>query len=217
MSRAVPLIVIIILIHIFLIFNADLAFGVLAETARNILLTYLLVVAAITAIFDVKPFSVQVGAIGLQYFMIGFVMTSVALILVSPLFTATTAGSISTLVTAVSLGFMYAFVVAYDEEIIFRDLLPKKLHIPDIVAQPLFGLFHAAALSAVLSQRIAAGAVQEAMFWPLLLLGFVTLTALGFIWAAMRDRITIYGSTGSHFAYNLFSYGILFTLIGVGG
>ena len=217
MSKAVPLIVIIILVHIFLIFNADLAFGVFAETARNILLTYLLVVAAITAIFDVKPFSIQVGAIGLQYFVIGFVMTALLLLLVSPLFTSQAAGSISTLVAAVSLGFMYAFVIAYDEEIIFRDLLPKKLHIPDLIAQPLFGLFHAAALSAVLAQKIASGAIQAAMFWPLLLLGFAVLTALGFMWAFMRDRITIYGSTGSHFAYNAYAQGVLGMLIGISG
>lgn len=186
---------IVIIITVFLLFNAPLAFGAQADLAKDILLFYMIALAIFTAVFDVKIAAVSLHPSFLIFFIAGFIVTAIIL---STIRTAQPFAASTQLIQALSFGFLYAFVIAFYEEIIFRDLLPLRLGLGDAVAQPLFGIFHASAISS----RLGFDIVQI-----IVVAGFLTL--LGFIWASVRNKVTILGSTGSHFAYNLFAQGIL--------
>jgi len=111
-------------------------------------------------------------------------------------------------------GLLYAFVMAFDEEAVFRYLLPKVAGLGDIVSNIFFGLFHFFVLYAETSILLDAGKITEIMQWSIITFDVITLVGLGFVWAWMRDHAGgIIGSTGSHFAYNCAKYGVLTALM----
>ena len=99
--------------------------------------------------------------------------------------------------TALGFGALHAFVKAYIEESVFRDALPKA-GLGDVISNVLFGMFHLAVLTTV-----------GGLTYLQALLPITVLIILGLVWAGVRNIYGIMGSTGSHFAWNLFAYGAL--------
>ena len=119
----------IIIITLFLFFNADLAFGAKAAVARNILLSYMLAIALLSAVFNAPVPAIRSPPTDLINFIIGFVVTAVVVVTIPQLFIA----SITPVVAALSFGFLYAFITAFYEEVIFRDLIPLRIGLGDII------------------------------------------------------------------------------------
>jgi len=172
----------------FLLVNADAAFGAQAEIAKTILMVYLVLGNTMLIISKRQPEIFTQGIRSLFIFLIGFFLSAIVFIIIPSVFLA----SLSRITVAISFGFLYGFVVAFYEEMIFRDLLPKGLGFTDITANILFALFHLAALITVIG------------FVPLsILMAFIILFSLGMFWAFLRDRLGLFASIGSHLSYNL--------------
>ncbi len=186
----------VILVQLFLYVNADYIYGVYADMVRTVLVTYFFLLALFS------PIVIQIlSGIGLQdipNFSIGFILTAVVMLVVPAMFLVT--GQLETgLSMALGFGFLHSMVKAFNEEIVFRGVLPKIMGgsiYADIISSVTFGVFHFA----------VTGVNWMAMF---LLMG------LGFVWVLVRNRFGLMGSTGSHFAYNLGVLGVLPQLIGV--
>jgi hypothetical protein len=126
-----------------------------------------------------------------------FIATSLAMLLIPKLITA---GSIEASVAvqmAFGFGFLHAFVKAFNEEVIFRQILPIVAGLGDIISNVLFGIFHIAVVISQLSLL-----KMPVTFWTVAAPVGI-LVVLGFLWAKIRDRFGLMGATGSHFAYNL--------------
>ena len=192
--------ILVTLIQLFLYINADWIYGPYADQARNVLLAYFILTTVVLASFAVKLPTLDVGEKGLYNFFVGFVLTSVFMLLIPKALQARLA-SIETTAMALGFGLLHGFVKAYNEEIVFRGILPKALGgglYADVLSNILFGLFHLA----------VTGASLPAIF---------LLSILGMIWAFIRNRIGLMGSTGSHFAYNLGVMGVLDKIFSPGG
>jgi len=186
--------VVIILITLFMWVNAPALFGSMAEQAKNVMGLYLVMLAVILAAFQIKMPTLNYDITSLIYFVIGFGVTVFVMLIIPVNFKAMLASF--ELITAVSLGFLYAFVKAFIEEVIFRDILPLKVGIGDVASSILFGVFHFAMLWSL-------GATL-----PVMIAGMITLSLLGYIWSQVRQRLTLMGAVGSHFGYNMVVLGV---------
>jgi len=186
--------VIIVIVTLFMWVNTDVLFGPYAEQAKNVLLVYILMLTFTLAALGVRLPTIQTNLVGLVNFLIGFGITLAILL---PLrFFAVFASSFE-IITAVSFGFLYAFIKAFIEEVVFRDLLPLKAGLGDKISSVLFGLFH-------FSMLWALGASLQVMIG-----GFILLSLLGYVWSQVRNYLGLMGSTGSHFAYNAIVLGAI--------
>lgn len=103
--------------------------------------------------------------------------------------------------TSVALVFTHIFVVAANEEILFRaaipDLLPIKGLGAQMVSAVLFGLFHWTAYGAV---------------WSGIAFAIVAGAAFGFIYEFYKDGLIV--SIAAHSAWNLYALGLVGSVLG---
>ena len=195
---------VVLIMQLFLWVNVNWIFGGYAPAVEKTLLLYLLMQALTLAVYG-GTLGTDRPSEGILNFIIGFSVTSMVmlpLVFVAPGVTAFLA-SFEIVVAVVGFGMLYAFVKAYVEELVFRDILPLRAGLGDIPSSILFGLFHASALMLAIPPKTG----ME------IIMGFVVLSCLGYIWAkVVRDRIGILGATGSHCAYNMWILGILASL-----
>lgn len=185
--------IVLILSQLFLYVNADAIYGVYSDMVRNTMTVYLMLLAVFSAL--VFKELVKIGPQDLPGFTIGFIVTAALLM---GLNTFGLSGSIlgqiePGLTMALGFGLLHAMVKAFDEELIFRGVLPTFLGgsiYADILSSVFFGLFHFAVTGADL-------------------FAMIFLMGLGFVWALLRRRMGLLASTGSHFAYNLMALGVL--------
>jgi len=188
--------IIIILIQLWLYINADYVYGAYSSTVRNVMLAYFILLAILS------PFVIKILlGIGIQdvpNFSIGFVITALIMFAIGGAVTLLTGEVEKGLTLALGFGLLHSLVKAFNEEVIFRGVLPsifgKSLY-SDILSSVLFGVFHVAVTNASLA-------------------GIVFLIGLGFIWSQVRNHLGLMGSTGSHFAYNLAALGVLPKILG---
>ena len=201
---------IILLIQLFLWISASYIYGEYAETVRNILIIYFFMFLITRVTLGGRPAGMSPRE-SWSGFLLAFVFTSAILLALgfaSGLFevaslTEVTPAAVG--VTALGFGALHAFVKAYIEEDVFRSALPQAAGLGDFVSNILFGLFHFSMLMTV------GGLTLETIWLPI-----IVLISLGMIWSVVRNHFGIMGSTGSHFAWNLFAFGAL-TSIFVGG
>jgi hypothetical protein len=196
--------IIILLIQLFLLIAADYIYGQYAEVVRSILIVYFFMFVLTRVTLGGRPSTLSPKE-SWSSFLIMFVFTSVILLVGSIAFlnfqsSANLTEAIPAAVGATALGFgaLHAFVKAYIEEDVFRNALPIHAGLGDIISNILFGVFH----FAVLVNVRGLGMIQA--IFPI-----VILVILGLIWSRVRNGFGIMGSTGSHFAWNLFAFGVL--------
>lgn len=190
-ARAFGLGIAVIIISLFLLVNADAAFGAHADTARSLLTIYLILGNTMLILTPRRPDILTADVSRLILFLVGFFASAIFFVFLPQFFLA----SFSTIAVAVSFGFLYGFVVAFYEELIFRDLLPRGLGMTDFMASAVFALFHLAALAAVFGFNLLQ-----------LSIAFFVLFSLGMLWSFIRDRVGLMASVGSHVAWNLGVY-----------
>jgi membrane protease YdiL (CAAX protease family) len=193
--------ILILLVQLFMFVNLSYFYGPYAEAVRPVFLAYFILLAILSP-FVIRVLLQIAQPQELGNFAIGFILTAVVVFVVPTIIAG--AVSVETLKLAVGFGFLHAFIKAFDEEIIFRGVLPKLLakgHVflglnwGDVIASVLFGVFHLA----------VSGASIPAMLF---------LMVLGLVWCLVRNKLSLMGSAGSHFAYNLMALGVLPKLIG---
>lgn len=199
--------IIVLLLQLFLWIGADYIYGAYAETVRNVLIVYFFMFLLVRVTLGGKPHALSEKESWFNFILM-FILTSVILLAFSfiPGMVSTAELTIalpSTLiaamgVTALGFGALHAFVKAYIEEDVFRSALPIKAGLGDIISSILFGIFHFAVLVTVRGLT----PVQA-------LLPIAVLIGLGLLWSRVRDGFGILGATGSHFAWNLFAFGVL--------
>jgi len=185
----------IILLQLWLYINADYVYGPYAGIVKNVMLAYFILLALLSP-FVIKIL-MDIGPKDIPNFSIGFITTAIVMFAIGSI-TLITGEVEGGLALALGFGLLHSFVKAFNEEVIFRGVLPKIMGgglWPDIISSVLFGLFHVA----------VTGAAWYAIIF---------LSVLGFVWAMMRNYIGIMGTTGSHFAYNLAALGVLPKLFG---
>jgi membrane protease YdiL (CAAX protease family) len=186
----------ILLAQLFLYINAEAIYGVYADLVRNVMLAYFILLAILS------PFVIQIlmkiGIDDIPSFSMVFILTALVMYLV-PFITGITGEVERGLTLALGFGFLHGFVKAFNEEVIFRGVLPRMMgnKYGGIISSVAFGFFHLAVTG---------------VNW----LAMVFLSILGFVWYLIYQRYGIMGSTGSHFAYNLAALGVLPTLLGGG-
>ncbi len=206
---------IIFLLIMFMYIGADLFYGVYVEQVRSIITIYLIFYLFSYMYTQKKPSTIEVAEQksyeGWTSFIIGFLGTAIALfaiIGISPwllqMFTNIEIPIGAFSIAALGFGALHGFIKAYIEEEIFRNQLPRA-GFGDIWSAIIFGAFHLGVLFAI------RGLTLSVIWFPVLVLIF-----LGLGWAIMRNYIGIMGSTGSHFAWNMFAMGILFSVISGG-
>lgn len=199
--------VVVLLLQLFLLLGADYIYGAYAATVRNVLIIYFLMLLLARVYTGSRP-AVMSGKESWYSFILMFIITSVVLLTLSMVpgvlttaeltvvIPAAFAGAIG--ITALGFGALHAFVKAYIEEDVFRSALPIRAGLGDIISNILFGVFHFAVLVTVRGLT----PVQA-------LLPIAVLIGLGLLWSRMRNGFGIMGSVGSHFAWNLFAFGVL--------
>jgi len=187
----------IILLQLWLYINADYVYGPYASIVKNVMLAYFILLALLS------PFVIQIlmdiGFQDVPNFSIGFVITAIVMFAIGSI-TVITGEIEGGLTLVLGFGLLHSFVKAFNEEVIFRGVLPKLIGgtmVADVVSSIVFGVFHVA--------------VTGASWYAI-----IFLSILGFIWSQMRRYIGVMGTTGSHFAYNLSALGVLPKLLGGG-
>jgi len=196
MRPVVSLGAIVVVITLFLWLGADVFFGQFAPTASKIILMYLILLVSIGFVFRAEMPVITLHPKNLIYFSI-----SVGTILVVGIFPSVFFSSFEPL-TFISFGFLYAFVKAFIEEVIFRWVLPVTVGLGAIVSSILFGAFHFGVL-------MITGAPLQTV-----IIAMIFLSILGYVWCRMRDVVGknnpngLMVTTGSHFGYNLIALGV---------
>ena len=186
--------------QLFLYINAEAVYGPYASMVRNVMLAYFVLLAVFSPY--VIKILMGIGPKDLPSFSIMFAMTAVIMLVVGGSIVLITGEVEKGITLALGFGFLHGFVKAFNEEVIFRGVLPmimggsvKASIYVDVISSVAFGVFHLA----------VTGVNIYAMIF---------LSALGFVWAMVRNRFGIMGSTGSHFAYNLGVMGVLPVILG---
>jgi len=209
--------VLIMLSILFMWISADFIYGEYAEVVRNTMIIYFFLFLIPYTILNQAPKSIMGESV--WNFLIGFLGTGAVLFIVTQgigIFgtSAVLSEPFVAAITVAGIGFgvLHAFVKAYIEESVFRWALPKYAGLGDVISNILFGIFHFSILTSLtIPSMISAGTLTDlgAANWMYAVAPVITLTILGLIWALVRDRIGIMGSTGSHTAWNMFALGIL--------
>lgn len=164
---------------------------------RNVMMVYFVLLALFSP-FVIKIL-MSIGPRDLPNFSITFLLTALVMMLI-PTVAFITGEVEKGLTLALGFGFLHSFVKAFNEEVIFRGVLPRimgKGIWPDIVSSIIFGIFHLAVTGASI-------------------LAMLLLMLLGFVWAMVRNRFGLLGAVGSHASYNVAVLGALPMLFGVG-
>lgn len=188
--------IIIVLIQLWLYINADYVYGSYAETVRNVMLAYFILLALLSPFVIKVLMGISINDI--PNFTITFIITAIIMFAIGTITTLWTGELEAGLKVAFGFGFLHSLVKAFNEEVIFRGVMPQffgKGYIADIISSVAFGVFHVA---------VTGGAWTAIIF----------LSALGFIWTMVKNKFGVMGSTGSHFAYNLSVLGVLPKLLG---
>lgn len=184
--------VIILLLQLFLLTNAEKIYGNDAPKARKEIEFHLFLQMAILSAFAIPLPTINVNPTSFINFIVGFTIFSVV-VLIIPKFIPSMMGSVA--VTALGYGIIHSFVKAYTEEVVFRAILPS-VGLGTILSNVLFGVFHLLATDA----NIAA---------------MLFLTALGFVFTFFKRYLGTMGAVGAHVAYNSWVMGILDKVFGV--
>lgn len=200
--------IVIFIILIFLYINAGYVYGQYVEQVTFIMGLYFMMLLMALAYTKGHPATLGSNETWTN-FIYGFVFTAVPLLFItigvpyifqvsSVLEFPLAAFSLA----AFGFGALHGLVKAYIEEEVFRNLLPKAGKLGDVISNILFGAFHLAVLV-----TIRGYAITEIM------LPVAVLVILGLGWAKMRNGFGIMGSTGSHFAWNIFAMGLLVNVL----
>lgn len=193
--------IVIFLVQLFLLINVDWIYGEYARAAEHVLIVYLILTIGVMSALGKGLPVIAVTPFTLAGFFIAFFITAF-LVLALP---TTFIGSFEAIKLAMGFGLLHGFVKAFDEEIVFRYLLPKVARLGDAISSLLFGFFHFGIF------------MMFGLTWYEAIIPVVILTGLGYLWAKMRDNkyIGLLGSTGSHYAFNLGAFKILEKIIPV--
>ena len=200
---------IILFLQLFLYINSEYIYGVYAAEARQVLLVYFILITMVMASFATPLPTITAQPQDMMFFVLGFVATGIAVMLL-PVRTAQLA-TFETVKLALGFGLLHSFVKAFNEEAVFRSILPRMMGggtIADIASNVLFGIFHAS----MLQLQVAAGILTQSAA----LVAVFVLFVLGMVWAQVRNRWGLMGATGSHFAWNLAALGLLGQIFGMG-
>lgn len=178
--------VVVLILQLFLFISAGRIYGAGAETARSLLLAYMLMTVSVAVFTGIRPDMVK-GLFNPLNFFIFFIGSSIIFITLPLITGLATIGTAS----AIQYGIIQAFVVAYTEETVFRGILPQFFG--DLSSNILFGLFHWAV---------------SGSFWFV-----IFATGAGLLFAFIRDRFGLYASMGVHSAFNLKTLGLLDKLV----
>lgn len=185
---------ILVFITLYMFVRADFLFGEFADLARNVILTYIILGVTIIAVTGSRFPLFNASPLVFGYFFIGFIITFFVVSLVPKTLTAGTLASFERV--GISFGFLWAFVKAAWEEVIFRGILAQRITSTGLLAtlavgsNILFGFFHYGILGVGLG-------------------GAVFLSILGMVWTLMANRLNLMASIGSHFAWNMAALGVL--------
>ncbi len=212
--------VVLFIAQVFVWISADLFFGAFAETARQIILIYFILWLMVRVSTGTRPAAMEVKHGGFQNFIALFLVTAVfflVLMMVAPAFGTSAEIAIASIsVAGFGYGMLHGFIKAYIEEDLFRDAIPKA-GLGTIISNILFALFHLSILVMfTIPSWVAEGILPSlgAANWQYAISPVIMLFILGLIWSQVRKNYGVLGSTGSHFAYNLFALGTLGMLVG---
>jgi membrane protease YdiL (CAAX protease family) len=187
--KEVGLGIIILLLQLFLYFNANVLFSSnYVATAQETILVYILLQISVISISGVRPSTATNDAReNIWNFLLMFIVSAMILVAI-PLF-LDTLFSVQDSSFAFTLALIQAVVVAYPEELVFRGILPKVFG-NELIPAMLFGVFHFA--------------VSGMNPWFMLF-------AFGssFVFSAVKQKFGVLGSAGVHTAWNLKQYGVL--------
>lgn len=187
---------IVIMITLFLWLGADFFFGKGANAASRVILMYLIMLMSIIIVFRTEMPNIILNSQSLVIFIITGTITAIGLSAVPKLFLSSFEP-----IVAISFGFLYAFVKAFIEEVIFRWVLVRKFN--PVIASLLFGAFHFGVL-AVFGTPFTT-IIVAVTFLSILGYGWYLLSN----WYGKGNPIGLMASTGSHFGYNLVALGVI--------
>ena len=202
----------VLFITLFLYVAANWVYGPYAPEAKEVMTTYLWLVTFTLAALATPLPTIDTSFSGLKFFALGFIFTAM-IVFVLP--QSAMIASVETIRLALGFGLLHAFVKAFSEEVVFRDVLPQALvggkgtiNMPSIlISNVFFSIFHLG----VLQNKVALGVLAQSQANVAL----VVLFMLGLIWSFVRKRWGVMASTGSHFAYNCGALGILAQIFGM--
>ena len=199
--------------------SAPLFFGPYADLVKAEMLIYIVMWSGMHAIFGFEFKKTHTGQ--WSDFVVMFIITAALLLGVGLAFPsifgmASVGETIAASVTyAIGFGVFHAFIKAYIEEDVFRGIL-QKVGLGTFGSAAAFGMFH---LSILLTLRIPAqisvGALADigAMNWMYAIVPVAALSGLAVVWSFIANENGLnggtLGSTGSHWAWNLMTQGIL--------
>jgi membrane protease YdiL (CAAX protease family) len=199
----VPLWFLVVFVQTMLLVNAPIFFGEAAATASEMIMLYLTLTFgfSIMAIFSLKGPALEkvrryvtqpaIEAMGnfLIFFALGLAIlfTLKPFIMLSTFKTFAIGGSIG-LTAALPILLLFAVVVSYTEELIFRGIVPG--FIGDVLSGFAFALYHLYAYT---------GGVPAMAF----------AAAMSFMFVFLREKFDLNASMGFHTAWNLVKLGVL--------
>lgn len=187
----------IILAQIWLYVNADAIYGAYSGMVKATMLAYFILMIPLSPVIYQQY--MRIGIQDIPNFAVGFVATSIVMLVLGGLVALVTGEIEQGLTLALGFGFLHGFVKAFNEELIFRGAIPQMLGgqnvYSDAISSLAFGFFHFA---------VSGGDLVIMVF----------LSGLGYVWTLARRSIGVMGSTGSHFAYNLAALGVLDRVVG---
>jgi membrane protease YdiL (CAAX protease family) len=190
---------IIILLNIILFMRVDQIYGTYAPIAEKMLIVYFFITLSFFALYDKKLPSISFTATNLAMFILAFTVT-VAVVYLIQSFGQPVAGivaSTATLKLALGFGLLHGIVAVFNEEIVFRYVIPS------IVGDSLMAGVWSSLLFGILHFGLRGVGI----------LGVAVLSMLGFIWYIAKRSFGLTAAMGSHYAWNLGAYGALSKLI----
>jgi len=176
---------VVVIIQMLMYVNASAVFPAeYVDSAKSMILLYAIMTFAFTTVTGVLPSDIKRPFIGEMMLFFATFFLFAGFMYVLPFQTGAHMFQIIPGSLAIALPFMllFAFVVGYTEELIFRGTLPAFLG--DVVSNVLFGVFHLFAYSGNI--------------WSILIA-----IAFGFGFAFTRDQFGLMGAVGMHTAWNL--------------
>ena len=176
---------IVVIIQMFLYVNAGAIFPEqYVEQARNIILLYMVMTFAFTIVTNYipsevkRPFTEELLMFFVSFFLFAGVLSAIPI--------SSSGAHMFQINEAVKIALpfmlLFAFVVAYTEELIFRGVLPKFLGV--VLSNVLFGVFHWYAYHGNIYSILIA-------------------TMFGFIFSFVAEKFGLMGAVGMHTAWNL--------------
>jgi len=182
----------IVLLTLYMFVQAKFVFGEHAGTATDIMLTYIILGITVITITGARLKVFSQPPSEFLWFTVGMIVTFILVLLLPKSIGNATLASIE--LQGISFGFLWAFVKAFWEEVIFRGALVNIstgiFNTLAIGSSVLFGLFH----------------------WGIMgvgIIGVIFLVILGIAWTFMARKWGLMAAVGSHFAYNIWALGLI--------